>query len=94
MTRFLSLALVSLTLSAAGADAATAKAHKVARPSLAAVCAGRTLPFPAPSGDDTEAWTDSDYATWADDAWNAYCDGARPGSYEARACACADRFEY
>lgn len=81
-----SLAFALLALSAFSADAATVK-----RPTIKSVCAGETLPFLVP--DLTEA-TDSAYASWMEGAWNDYCADARPGSYEAKACACRPAFDW
>lgn len=82
MPRFLSLSLALLALAAPSAAAP-------ARPSLRDVCAGRVLPFPVPDLSDV---TDDAAQSWADGAWDAYCEAARPGTYEARACACRSVF--
>ena len=86
MSRSLAFALLALSAVTSSADAATAK-----RPSIKSVCAGSTLPFEVP--DLTEA-TDSAYAAWMDGAWSDYCADARPGSYEAAACACRPAFDW
>lgn len=84
------VAMVVATLAAGTANAAVRRDAR--RPALAAVCRGEALPFPVPSGDDMEAWTDSDYERWVMEAWEDYCEAAdrttRQGSYERRACAC------
>lgn len=62
-------------------------------PSLQLVCSGAALPFPLPSADESEDWTDDDYETWREGEWADYCDAsgrtAAPGSYSHRACKCA-----
>lgn len=74
MPRFLLSALLSL--SAATAIAAPAKASKVPAAITvppADVCASINLPFAVPPDEVTADWCDADYQAWLDDRAAFYC---------------------
>lgn len=83
--RFLiALSLAALSLSASTMDA---RAPRIDREWVAAICDGDGLPFALPSAAVTEDWADSEFETWADREWSAYC--GKASTVEARAvCAC------